>query len=314
SIFQVRWGYKFALVLIIGILAISAVLYAAKWYWMKDYGMIAPTSYYADQVRSQIRHDLFITWSEDVSVIFRWRNTGVWDEEVTFPSAALFWFTYDTQNSQFTINRLNQERELSPELLSQLQQAIVAQIDSIEQIKGKGFRSTNIVLDDRSYHLNAKLYEDEPRFVGLVMDMDHFRDVDLPRVFSHAYQNYPMLRLFAMDPEINQDPHGPDYVSNIFVLAKDADGEVIAKIGYPGKFIDPGQYDKMTFHLDGPYMKMFGFSLHYVIPQSIEKIWRWYMSRGFFLLIAVWMGTMILWVWAELKRIKISKSTNLEGY
>ncbi|MFH1734043.1 MAG: hypothetical protein ABIE92_04975, partial [bacterium] len=105
SIFQVRWGYKFALVLIIGILAISAVLYAAKWYWMKDYGMIAPTSSYAYQVRSQILHDVF-KWSEDTSVIFRWRNTGVWDEEVTFPSAALFWFTYDTQNSQFTINRL----------------------------------------------------------------------------------------------------------------------------------------------------------------------------------------------------------------
>jgi len=309
SIFRVRWGFKLGLVLLFGLLAIAVVLYAVRWYWTEDFGIVVPTKDYAHLVRSQIYLDVY-EWSVNTSAIMKWRHTGVWDDSARFPSAALFWFVYDSTHSKITINPFKESISVSPELLSSLQEQILAQFDSTMQSKRKGRRNESFVINKRRYHLNANLFEDEPRFIGMIMDMDHFRDVDLPTIFNRAYETYPMLRLFAFEPEKEGERKSEDYFSNFFVAAKDADGKIIAKIGVPGKYADPKNYDKITYSTDIDYIEMFGFSMHFVIPRCQEIMYQWIMSRAFFLLIAVWIITLLFWIFAELKRIKMSKSMN----
>ncbi len=296
-----HWGWRIVLIFVFGAVAISVVFYAGQYLFMEDLGIIMPTRSYANQVGSQLLFHV----TERINVppeLYRWRTNGEWDAQPEFSQAALFWFTYNSSTKVFDTHSVNMPSGITPDKLGAWQSKLTEVVDSTLVVKQAGSLNYYSTDDLGDYRIAGRIYKDEPKFVGLVMDMDRFRTHDLQEILDEAKERFPLLEMFTL---------GPDYEvrhSPMFLLIRDQQDSIITQLGTLGEYIDQENFGKLDYHKEYPYFKQLGFRMEIVVPHSTEMVWIWYVSKGFYLLMVVWIITLLLWARAEIRLNKQMQS------
>jgi hypothetical protein len=291
SPFRVRWGFLFALVIILQLCALGLVLYAHKWLTIGGYGFYAPTQVYVQQTTAKIMENVNrpLLLPPELS---RWHATGQWEEPPPFTTGNLFWFTYDSKTDQYAYRFLDSSAsarsESWDELLSPFFKPLLAK-------KKAGHIAERLNNDIGEFYINGHIYESEPRVLALVTDVALYRQTEIPRRFKFASQEYPGLAFAAPAPD-----SGFSY-SQMYILLRDDQGNVVAQLGSPGRR-DSSRLSRIVGYNESHYLNNLGCKLEMGIPRSAEKLWWWYIRRGFFLMIALWVLTMVLWGRAEVRK------------
>jgi hypothetical protein len=286
---RARWGFKFALIMMVELLAVGVIFFSYHWLTFGGYGRYAPTQAFATQVLGTISMHI----AEETgfpSELSRQRYTGKWEGNPKFNSANLLWFSYDVSQDHFQFNCFDSDTAMRSKDWAAL---ILPELRSVLETKKQGQLSRRFTNDQGDFYLNGQINKEEPRVLGLLTDLTILRSVEIKRAFDFAGSNYPGLE-FASS-ERDSFFVGP---SELFILARDDAGKIIAKLGTPGEYTDP-QKDTDYSVRQSISLKSLGFSLEVGIPRCFEKLWWWYLKAGFGLLLAAWVLTLALWVRAE---------------
>jgi hypothetical protein len=149
-------------------------------------------------------------------------------------------------------------------------------------------------VDMRQIRLDGRVSKDESRFIGMITDMEWFRKYELPEVFENALHTYPSLAAFAGGPE-----DSPAF-SMMYVLARNKQGNIIARIGAHGEHVGQKELGKRSFKVEYSYKDGFGFSLEVVIPNCTEKALIKNIVRSFYQFLVIWILTIIVLVRLEI--------------
>ena len=298
---RVRWGFGLILFIILIGVSITVMLVSMHWLFLDNMGEIAPTRYMADQVGSELLHDL----SEEImgpSEIYRWRKQGEWDAKPEFSKSALFWFTYNSTDHSFTIYPTGEQRDVSPALLEHLKTKIAANIDSTLTIRQAGGIRGHLKDEVGDFRLQGMLYEDEPKGVGLIQDLDRFRQIVLPEVLENARQNYPLLNLFTEVPEGNVV-----HPSRMFILFRDRQDSIIAQLGEPGEYAYKKELDRNDYRKEYPLWQYMGIKPEIIIPNCSDLGFEKLLRRAFYSLIAYILLLIFVWSRAQVRLSRARK-------
>lgn len=290
-----HWALRIIPVLIAGALVLSFILFTSGFLFDEKLGCPMPTRSYAHLVSRK----LILNLGPRLRVppeLLQWRSTGEWDREPVFPKSAFFWFTYNSTDKSYVIQRINLPHATSAETLESWKGKITSLIDSTFAVKQEGLFAVPIPDDSADLYLKGKIYSDEPRVIGMVQDMDKFWHIDIPEVLEDARQTFPGLDAFTADPK---DSLGH---SLMFILVRDEQDSIVAKIGAPGGYAhvkDLGMIP-LGYKLDWPPSDRSGYKLEFVIPNCPEKVLVGYVTWGFRIFAVIWVITLILWVRAEI--------------
>lgn len=301
--FRVRWGFLFALVVLLQLCAIALLLYAHKWLTFHGYGAFAPTQVYAQQTTAKIMENInrpLLLPPE----LARWRSTEKWEEPPPFTPGNLFWFTYDSKTDLYAYHFL--DSTASPagpswkELLSPFLQPLLGK-------KKIGHIGERIKNERGEYYLSGHIYENEPRVLALVTDVAYYRQYEIPRRFEFALREFPGLAFATAGPDTAYAGY-----SQMYILLRDDLGNIVAQLGRPGK-PDSSRVSRIVGYKESHYLNILGCTLEMGIPRSFEKLWWLYIKRGFFAMIAIWALTMTLWGRAEVRLAKRQKTQTVAG-
>jgi hypothetical protein len=302
SPFRVRWGFLFALVIILQICALGLVFYAHKWLTFGGYGAYAPTQVYLQQTTAKIMEKINRPLNLP-SELARWRVTGKWEEPPPFAPGNLFWFAYDSKLDHYTYHFLDSAASAKSDQWQYLLSPFLAPLLEKKKFGHIGERIKN---DEGEYYISGHVYESEPRVLALVTDVALYRQTEIPRRFKFALQEYPGLAFAAPAPD-----SGYSY-SQMYILLRDDQSNIVAQLGSPGK-ADSSRLSRIVSYTESHYSNMLGCTVEMGIPRSTEKLWWWHLRRGFFWMIALWVLTMMLWARAEVRLSKAKKMPRFVG-
>jgi hypothetical protein len=298
-IFPARWGFRVALLCLFGVLVIG-FYYSWQKVIGKDtkglLGSIFVTKGYVRQVNEEVFRRLRLRLLPPES-LYQWRETGLFDKEPVFARSTLAWLTYDSGT------RRVQYRMLDSSLadLHVFDARLTASLDSALQKDGLIFGHLYSE-QGRDYSIKGKLFKDEPRFVGTVMDVEAFNHKDLPEILTFAQENYPSLHLFTS--EVAHYAGNRTGYTPLTLRFRDKDGSVLAQIGKPGEYDTKPVDKRMGFTLMAPDGMKPGVKvvhLEAIVPYSFEVVSqdydRLFITAAFCLFIAA----LLAWVKAEIQ-------------
>ncbi len=298
---RVHWGFILGLIVLLAFLFVFVSLYSMHWLFMDDIGVIMPTKYMADQVGSELWMDL----SEELrgpSEIQRWRSQGYWDAEPEFSKAALFWFTYNSTEHSFNIRPTTEDFNTPPDLIDHLKSKIASIIDSTLSQKQAGGIPAYFKDETGDYNLQGLLYKEEPKAVGLITDLNKFRQIVLPEVLEHAKDNFPLLKLFTEGVG-----RGEPFHSSMFILYRNSQDSIIAQLGSPGEYAYDKELGSNDYMKEYPLWKAMDIKPEIVLPHCFDLRWEKAARKGFYGIIALLVIVLLLWIRAEI-RLKRAKS------
>ncbi|MCX6640874.1 MAG: hypothetical protein NTW14_10395 [bacterium] len=284
---RARWGFKFSLILLVELIAVMSILFAYRWLTLGGYGYYGPTQTFATQVMNKIAIHIAegTNFPSDLS-----RQQGKGKGIPRSTSANLLWFSYDVSQNRFQINCFDSISATGSKDWAAL---LLPELKPILEAKKQGHLARRFSNSLGDYLLNGQITSQEPRVLGLLTDLNILRSVEIQKALNFAGANYPGME-FASS-EMDSFMVGP---SELFILARDGDGKIIAKLGTPGEYTDPKEDSELTVR-QSISLKNLGFSLEVCIPRCFEKVWWQYLKLGFVLLLAVWTLTAALWIRAE---------------
>lgn len=295
--YSFHWGFPLALLLILGTVAIIAFYSAQR--GLNDPTLMAfhPSRDYAEQIGVSLR-DRLANRFKIPSEILVWRVFGAKEADAPrCPREALYWFTFDSTQNVFLFHYSDTSKTAQATTWAR---SLVNVLPALLRERKSVWLGQDFGEAPSLFRLNGKVFDTEPRVVGLVFDRNQFRRDWIPRILEEARRDYPLLFMFTeVDSAYNMG------LTDLAVLIRDADHQIIAQAGGPGLFanqetVKPPAYRK-SFTLEG-----LGYSIDVIIPFCTESVWQWIVKRSFYTLILLWGVTLILWVRAEiwLKRSK----------
>ena len=304
--FRIHWGFRFALAFVIGAGLITIILVSLHWQIREDVdiGMLVPTRSYALQVGDKIRRNIMENFATPplLSVLFRWRTTGQLDTLLTFPPAALFWFTYDSSDSSYTFYKT--DSTVAP--LSapagwdqRLTQAILPVLR--EKEAGPIYQRIQDATGD--YDIGGRVYADEPRVVARVTDLVFFRHRMIPEILEKARRDFPLLDKFTTSVR-----PGPPPLSRLFILIRDKQDSIITQLGMPGKYAHQAEIESPGFLKSYPFTPI-GFNMDVVVVKCPVMGFLTNIRHAVILFIFLWLLVMILWSRAEILLRRMRKSS-----
>jgi len=298
KIFSARWGFRFALVTMLGMVLIAVLLLIWRGWTKSDISMITPTRSYAGQAGDKIILNIAAALRTPPA-LNRWRITGRLDSSLIFPRAALFWFSFSSIENSFIFHPPDSSMAVMPEPAGWQERLKPVLIPLLKEKKAGGFLQ-RINEESSDYYIEGRIFADEPRVMAMVTDLRAFRDSVIPAILERARSDFPMLEGFT------QPAWGPPQTSWLFVLIRDDRDSIICKLGEPGTYLSDGKAKPYGFKKSYPTTHL-GFTMDVILMTSLEAKLQAMMFRLICILTVLWALTMILWAWAEVRLAKAER-------
>ncbi|RJP77185.1 MAG: hypothetical protein C4524_08660 [Candidatus Zixiibacteriota bacterium] len=283
KILGARWGFRYALVLFIGLLVVVGLwsLQRASRYHDLEAGEVTPTRGYAALVGKKLV--LEVANSVRMPDLILWRNTGRLDSALDFPPTIPFWFTWDAARNAFTFYRPDTglvEMPPPPDWARRLG----PQLKKAAEEKDSGPLALTLA-EGGNWTVTGRLFPDEPRVVAAVRDMDRLYHQVVPDLLARARRTYPGLDSFT---ETFYDKGRARSWMSLRMLAGDS---LIAGIGVLDEVKPAGYHQRYPLGAD--------YALEISLPRSLDDELRRLHFRLAWALVLVWVLVMALWARAE---------------
>jgi len=294
----VRWGFRFTLVTVLGLALIAIILFGWHNWTQGDIGLYSPTRIYAEQAGGKLVQNISGAIKAPPELI-RWRNTGKFDSSFVFPKAALFWFTYNLAQDSFIFRAPDSTLAILPEAAG-WQGRLEPVLRPLLKEKKAGQIFQRIKKESGDYHIEGRIFADEPRAVAMVTDLAIFRGSVLPAILEKARSDFPWLDGFV------QPAWGSPPTSWLFILIRDDRDSIICKLGEPGQYLRDGKTRAHGFIKSYPTTYL-GFTMDVILLDSLDARFQAIIFRSICIFTVVWILTMILWARAEVRLVKAKK-------
>jgi len=302
---RVRWGFKAAL---LGLLGVLVILFYVQGQQLRGKGKagLLEASYvtkgYARQVLSELVRRIAID-IQPPRELYQWRESGRFEKEPAFAQGTLCWLTYDAASRSFQHHAVD-SLSFDPHVFdARLAAGLDSALDKGAAIFGRQYEEQG-----GEYSIKGKFFPGEPRFVGTLMDIDAFNRRGIPELLTFAQENYPSLRYFTT--EKNFFKHGNSNFTKLTLRFRDKNGEVVAQIGTAGEYenqpVDPREGFMLTFpeHLKPGTKTM---TIETIVPYSTEMVLKETDRMIWMVTVMLFATAMVLWARAEVRLSKAKK-------
>jgi len=302
---RVRWGFKAALLGLMGALVIFFYVQGQQIRGRGVTGSLAAshiTKGYAYQVLSELARRTAISL-QPPRELYQWRESGRFEKEPAFTRGTLSWLTYEAASRSIQYHAVDSLR-FDPHIFDA---RLAAGLDSALN-KGAAVFGRQYEEQGGEFSIKGKFFSGEPRFVGTLLDVEAFDREGIPELLTLGQENYPHLRYFTT--EINPFKHGNSSFTHLTLRVRDKNGQIVAQIGTAGEYenrpVDPREGFTLTFPENRkPGMK--ATTLEAIVPHSIEMVLQETDRMWWLVMIMLFATAMVLWARAEVRLGKFKK-------